>query len=189
VRHDEAQETSVERSLASPVAPRVDCPPFVGGNGDDVLVGNWDTDRLFGGDGADQLFLGSSSPGIGQVANGGDGVDTVSYGRSKKQISFPYEFISGLRLSLASGVATARGLSDVLVEIENARGSDNDDVIVGTKRDNVLRGHDGGDTIYGRGGNDLLLGETGEDSLDGGPGHDACGQGAGTGTESRCEST
>jgi Ca2+-binding RTX toxin-like protein len=161
---------------------------FVGGKGDDVLIGNWDTDRLFGGDGADELFLGSSSPGIGQIANGGAGIDTVSYGRSKRQISFPYEYISNLRLSLASGLATARALSDVVVKIENARGSDNDDIIVGTEGDNVLHGDDGGDTIHGRGGNDLLLGETGEDSLDGGPGRDRCGQGAGTGTETRCES-
>jgi RTX calcium-binding nonapeptide repeat (4 copies) len=168
---------------------------FVGGKGNDVLIGNWDADRLFGGDGDDQLFLASSFRGIAQIANGGDGVDTVSYGRSRKQTSAGYEVISHLRLSLASGVATASEyvvtasrLSDVLVGIENARGSNNDDVIVGSEGDNVLRGDYGGDTIYGRGGDDLVLGEQGNDSLDGGPGHDTCGQGAGTGTESRCES-
>ena len=159
---------------------------FVGRKGDDVLIGIGTPIASSGAMETTNSSLVAAPQVPGQIA---DGVDTVSYGRSKKQISSPFEFISHLRLSLASGVATARGLSDVLVEVENARGSDNDDIIVGTEGDNVLRGDDGGDTIYGRAGNDLVLGEQGKDSLNGGPGHDMCGQGAGTGTESRCEST
>jgi hypothetical protein len=160
---------------------------FRGGKGDDVLIGNWGTDRLWGGGGKDELFLGSSLPGTGQIANGGAGNDTVSYGLSKDQVSFPFEFISSLRLSLAAGAARAFGLSDVLLGIENARGSDNDDVIVGSEQDNVLRGDGGGDTIHGRGGSDLLRGEQGNDTLNGGPGHDTCAQGHGAGAHFRCE--
>ena len=101
---------------------------FVGRKGDDVLIGIGTPIASSGAMETTNSSLVAAPQVPGQIA---DGVDTVSYGRSKKQISSPFEFISHLRLSLASGVATARGLSDVLVEVENARGSDNDDIIVG----------------------------------------------------------
>ena len=49
------------------------------------------------------------------------------------------------------------------VEIENAIGSNNDDMIFGNELDNVITGGDGNDTIRGFGGNDILTGGTGGD--------------------------
>ena len=56
--------------------------------------------------------------------------------------------------------------------IENARGSDNNDVLIGNDVSNILSGNDGGDTLRGEGGGDSLFGGTGADYLFGGSGND-----------------
>ena len=65
--------------------------------------------------------------------------------------------------------------------IENAIGTDQDDVIDGNNADNeikgrdgddVIRGHKGGDELIGHAGGDVLRGQKGWDSLDGGIGFD-----------------
>ena len=68
-----------------------------------------------------------------------------------------------------------------LANIENATGSNHDDVIKGNSAANTLNGLDGNDTINGGGGNDTIdgganddkiIGGTGRDILTGGSGHD-----------------
>ena len=57
------------------------------------------------------------------------------------------------------------GDTDTLSNIENARGSAFDDVLVGNGGDNLLEGLDGDDIIASRGGNDYLVGGGGADSF------------------------
>ncbi len=160
---------------------------FVGGRGNDVLVGGWGTDILLGGVGDDDIYPGSSFPSTGQIADGGDGNDTVSYGPYTGDRYATFDPVYDLRVSLAAGTATGSSIADVITGFENASGGFEDDVIVGSSEGNVLRGHDGTDRVYGRAGNDLLFGESDDDSLDGGGGRDRCRQGPGVGATVRCE--
>ena len=57
------------------------------------------------------------------------------------------------------------GVTETLISIENAIGSDGNTVLLGDDGDNVLDGGDGDDTLNGRvfHGNDTLIGGNGED--------------------------
>jgi len=55
-------------------------------------------------------------------------------------------------------------------EIENATGSDHDDILIGNHLNNVLRGGQGNDYLWGGTGNDLLLGGPGNNTYEFGVG-------------------
>jgi Ca2+-binding RTX toxin-like protein len=67
-------------------------------------------------------------------------------------------------------------------EIENARGTQGDDMITGNALPNIIFGERGNDTIHGGDGNDMLLGGAGDDTLSGGAGSDTLIGGAGNDT-------
>jgi len=67
------------------------------------------------------------------------------------------------------------------VDIENATGNENADMLIGNELNNRLTGNDGDDVLVGSGGNDdliggygkdILSGDAGKDTLDGGGGND-----------------
>ena len=89
---------------------------LLGGPGRDILMGNGGEDHLLGGPGRDRL-------------SGGTGVDQAEY----------YTSESGVRIDLEAGIVTGDG-RDRLRSIENATGSDHDDVILGNAGDNYLSG-------------------------------------------------
>jgi uncharacterized protein (TIGR03032 family) len=68
---------------------------------------------------------------------------------------------------------------DVLIGIEDAIGSNADDVLVGSVAANTLQGLGGDDTLQGGGGDDVLRGDNGRDLLQGGSGDDFLSGGAG----------
>ena len=90
----------------------------------------------------------------------GDGTDTLSAVGST---------IADVVVDLRPGFLSSIGaLEDNIfigfrAEIENATGSDGDDLLIGNELDNVIVGGDGKDTIRGFGGNDILTGGTGGD--------------------------
>lgn len=108
----------------------------------------------------------------------------------------PEANLTGLRLDMAVitdgyfeatyAEQTANGLGailrkDKLKNVENIKGSENNDYLAGNGESNNLEGFDGHDFIAGRGGNDslkggkgndILLGGMGSDTLDGGEGND-----------------
>jgi Ca2+-binding RTX toxin-like protein len=127
-----------------------------GGNGDDILRGSVGNDTLIGGAGADNL-------------NGGSGIDEASYETAGSSIA----------LSLVSGGTLGDALGDTFFSIENVRGSNFDDTIIGDGLDNILNGLDGHDRIEGGGGNDTLRGSVGNDTLIGGAGADELNGGSG----------
>ncbi|WP_183100820.1 calcium-binding protein [Nocardioides pelophilus] len=129
-----------------------------GGLGADTLNGQTGNDLLRGGLGDDVL-----QPNLGDDrAFGGDGLDTLSYAEITS---------SGVNINLVTRRATLIG-TDVLADVENARGTRLADTIVGDDAVNVLDGLDGADTVSGGGSNDRLLGGVGNDVLSGGDGHD-----------------
>ena len=127
---------------------------FEGTAGSDNLVGTAFNDEISGGAGDDVLIGGG---GIDQLI-GGEGVDTVDYGYS----------VSRLVIDLEHQVTWDGTSTNFLQSIENASGSNFDDVILGSAIGNSLFGGGGSDTLNGLEGDDYLDGGDGDDVLDGG---------------------
>lgn len=133
---------------------------------DDVLIGDANANHLYGGSGADKLYGGDGNDTIYtgggyDYVDGGAGSDTVSYSSSWGAVTVD------LATGKGSGAEAAR---DVYVSIENAVGSDFDDVLTGDAGGNRLTGGLGNDTLNGGAGNDTLIGGLGADKLIGGAG-------------------
>jgi len=100
--------------------------------------------------------------------NGGPDADTVRY--SDPAGAPPdngYTAANGVIVDLALGTATGMG-NDVLTDVQDAVGSDNDDTLTGNALDNVLSGGLGDDAIDGAAGDDTLNGNGGDDTFAGG---------------------
>jgi Ca2+-binding RTX toxin-like protein len=93
------------------------------------------------------------------------GIDTINYqARTENQLGV-FNDIIDLRqgqFSSINGVDRSLRISYGTI-IENARGGDGDDSIIGNETANRLFGNGGNDTITGRGGNDALIGGNGDD--------------------------
>jgi Ca2+-binding RTX toxin-like protein len=119
-----------------------------GGDGRDVLSGGDERDRLFGDAGRDRL---AGGPGSDILWGGrqGRGTDVLDGGR-------------GLDIAMWQGRAVRvnlrarRAAGDLLRSIEGARGTQEDDRLIGTAGDNVLYGHKGADVLVGGAGDDVL---------------------------------
>jgi Ca2+-binding RTX toxin-like protein len=121
-----------------------------GGSHDDDLWGNTGDNRLRGGGGNDFLYGGAGADQL----DGGIGFDSVSYQAAAV----------GVTINLALGIgASGEAQGDTYIDIEDAIGSDFDDVFVG------IAGT--ANTLIGRAGNDIFYGE-GLDSFDAGAGID-----------------
>ena len=110
-----------------------------GAGGNDIILANGGNDTLIGAAGNDTI-------------NGGPGVDTASYPGT-----------TSVRANLTTEFATGVG-SDVLLAIENLRGSGARDLFTGNGGRNVLSGLGGNDVLDARdgvGGNDRVDGGTG----------------------------
>ena len=129
---------------------------ILGGPGADTLVGGEDNDRLDGG--ADDDIL---SPGFGtNQVNGGEGVDTVIY-------SGEVLMEKGIHLNLKTKTCIHEGnAEDTLNSIENAYGTEYDDVLQGDDEDNVLVGQEGDNYLVPGSGYDILDGGNGNDTYD-----------------------
>ena len=128
---------------------------LMGQAGDDVLDGGNGNDILEGGMGADEL-------------DGGDGMDTAAYTMSEEGVTINLGNVGTARPVATGGDA----MGDTLMDIENVRGSMDDDMLTGDGEDNKLYGNQGDDELMGGGGDDMLRGGMGDDELDGGAGDD-----------------
>ncbi|WP_420478743.1 Calx-beta domain-containing protein [Brevundimonas sp. FT23028] len=133
----------------------------VGNASDNAITGGAGADILDGGDGDDVLTGGAGH----DILLGGAGTDTVSYANAAAGVSVRL----GIQLTLDDG----SGVTDSLSSIENATGSNFDDLLFGSSGDNVLNGGLGSDILLGLGGNDVLIGGDGAaNTLQGGAGDD-----------------
>ncbi|WP_183098364.1 calcium-binding protein [Nocardioides pelophilus] len=126
--------------------------------GDDVLQGLAGNDVLRGGDGDDVLYPGPGS----NEAWGEVGSDTVRYD----------DLDSGSVEVRLSARSVTGAVTDLVVSIENAVGTERDDRLVGTAGDNRFEGLGGRDFLVGRDGADDLLGGSGPDAIRPGRGDD-----------------
>lgn len=133
-----------------------------GGDGADILTGMAGDDILEGGDGPDTFRGGHGND---RFVGGGTGGDTADYSLAAAAVR--------VELLKPQVLDDGDGGVDTLISIENATGSNYDDVLVGTEGDNVLSGGLGRDSLIGYGGNDTLIGGAGvANVLQGGQGDD-----------------
>ena len=130
------------------------------GDGDDIANTGYGRQTIFGGSGNDIIHAGAGQDilrgGLGaDMLDGGEGRDTADYRASA--IGVTVDLLSGIA---AGGDATG----DVLISIEDLRGSACEDVLGGDDNSNTLTGLDGNDVLTGYGGNDTLNGGSGTDT-------------------------
>ncbi len=139
-----------------------------GGPGNDGLVADPGGDQLNGGDGND-LLVSSAALCQGHRFDGGGGLDTVSYARSKPS--------GTLVMALGGTGGTKRGCAtpdSILGTNESLEGSEGNDKMIGDSGNNTLFGHGGRDIFLGKGGSDSIEAIDGQADkrIDCGPGHD-----------------
>ncbi|MGH2530346.1 MAG: calcium-binding protein [Actinomycetota bacterium] len=158
---------------------------ILGLGGDDVIRGLGAKDRICGGPGDDRLMGGRGN----DLLSGGTGDDSLDGGGQVFDLVSYIDAPGPVRVDLAAGTALGEGM-DALAGVDDAQGSNFNDVLVGDAGwndieglggDDVIVGGDGGDfleggpgndRIQGDDGNDYLYGHEGHDRLDGGPGRD-----------------
>jgi len=98
-------------------------------------------------------------------------------------IVLTYQLTNGINASLVTGKVYKYlgdlNQFDTLNNIENLRGTNLNDTLIGSAQDNELVGELGNDSISGGDGSDYLLGDDGADTLDGGSGDDLLSGGSG----------
>ncbi len=125
---------------------------------------------LLTGTPADEVICGL---GGNDVIDGGGGNDVIVGGAGTDEAD--YSLAPGeIEADLGAGTVSGPGADgdDLVVEVENVRGSDFDDVITGDGADNFIQANAGKDTLKGLDGDDELKGGIGGDTLKGGSGDD-----------------
>lgn len=123
---------------------------LLGGAGNDVLGGGAGNDTLNGGTGDDILSGGAGA----DIIAGGSGSDWAYYSGSAE----------GVTVNLSDGTATGgEAEGDVLSGIENLRGSELADTLIGDNGNNILSGGGGDDILFSGLGEDTLIGGEGSD--------------------------
>lgn len=153
---------------------------LVGREGSDLLEGREGNDQLYGGDSNDTLNGGDDDDrmhgGLGNdTMNGGDGSDTADYSNATPDGldgAIQAEGFGGVTVNLGAGTATGSFGTDTLIDVENAVGTANDDILQGDSLGNVLNGGDGDDNIEGQAGDDILIAGAGTNILTGGDDND-----------------
>jgi Ca2+-binding RTX toxin-like protein len=138
------------------------------GDGDDLITPGLGNDSIFAGGGGDWILAGVTAANESNHFDGGAGTDSISYYAIGP---------SAVVIDLENGVATVgidQPVHDVLVSIENAGGTWQNDDITGSDGANVLFGDNGDDVLRGLGGDDTLItdGIGGSDQAYGGQGDD-----------------
>ena len=148
-----------------------------GGAGDDTLTAGSGRDQIYGNDGNDRFYIEQGwNGGIGEAFFGGAGTDTFD--------ASTVIFVGfSATINLQDGIFTDTnfpGYEIWLSSVENAIGTDEDDLITGSGENNVLTLGAGNDNAWGLGGNDTIFGDAGNDIIRGGAGADVLNGGAGT---------
>jgi Ca2+-binding RTX toxin-like protein len=136
-------------------------------------------------DGINQYSVMTDGNALYLIVKDGDTITPTNLSVSEAVASdwadYSYDAISNgitVDMTLAGAVGTEQvsndghGGKDILVDIENIKGSKFKDIIKGDDSKNTILGGVENDTIYGNGGDDILDGESDNDTLFGGDGAD-----------------
>jgi Ca2+-binding RTX toxin-like protein len=116
------------------------------GGGTDTII---NIDRIQGSDFDDTLVGGNPLLDNFEEFQGNGGNDYIDGGSGRDETSYQSD-PAGVTVNLALGTASdGSGGTDTLVSIENARGSEFDDLLVGSSGNNRLTGDAGSDTLDG----------------------------------------
>lgn len=151
---------------------------LIGSSAADVLNGDVGNDTLRGKDGNDTLSGGvgddtfdEEAAATGEdVCNGGAGTDTVDYSARTSAIKVTMDGSAA-----DDGDVTGNEKDNIKNDVENIKGSDQNDDITGNDSNNVITGGDGDDTLKGGIGDDTFkegTADTGSDTINGGTGVD-----------------
>lgn len=132
---------------------------IVGTVGEDTLLGTANDDKIDGLSGNDQLFGNEGNDHLigGQGADyldGGDGEDVVDYSTSSSKVIISLSTYGFRPYGVGFG-GDASG--DQLVNIENIKGSNYNDVLVGDNKANKIEGGLGDDYLIGGNGEDTFI--------------------------------
>ncbi|MGV3634752.1 MAG: beta strand repeat-containing protein, partial [Pseudorhodoplanes sp.] len=159
---------------------------LTGGNGNDILRGDFQQNVIDGGAGDDLIEGRDGADTLVGGSNGAAG-DTVTYQNSAAGVTVDLSIQNGATAQTSAGDADG----DVLSGFEHLTGSNLDDTLTGDGNANKIAGGDGDDTIDGGDGadtldggigNDAILGGGGADKITGGVGDDVLNGGAGIDT-------
>lgn len=151
--------------------PRSLIEAAIGGDGDDVLIGNQAVNALQGGAGDDELAGGAGDDTI----DGGTGTDTATFRFDNIGATQGVDF-NGMNTGMPGTIQQddGQGGTDTLIGIEQISviGTTFTDKLQGGAGADQLNGHDGDDFLFGGDGDDHLYGGMGADSINGGRGSD-----------------
>jgi Ca2+-binding RTX toxin-like protein len=132
-----------------------------GKGGDDNLTGGAGNDRLDGGAADDSLTGGTGA----DTHIGGTGTDLANYWDHQARVT--------VDLDGRVGDDGQRGEKDTVgADVEQIRGGDSGDLLIGNGNPNFINGKSGPDVIRGGGGDDVLWGTDGDDAVFGEAGND-----------------
>jgi len=123
----------------------------IGGNKNDKIQGNFKINKIDGGSGSDTIdysFVNTENYGVTINLSDND--------YKLKDTGDTYKATSGYKEEVV----------DTLESIENAIGTNDNDLIIGNKSSNEIEASDGNDTIIGSDGNDIVDGGSGNDTID-----------------------
>lgn len=132
----------------------------IGGEADDLIVGDSNVNRLEGRGGSDKINAGQGDDTVlggdgDNVLDGGSGIDTLSY----------EDFTTSVNVNLSTGSSTHTG-TDTFANFENVTGGAAADIILDDSSNNVIRSAGGDDVLQ----YDVAANQSAEDSFDGGDG-------------------
>jgi Ca2+-binding RTX toxin-like protein len=151
---------------------------ITGGNGNDHLNGAAGNDQLDGGAGDDHLYGGAGNDhlrgdGGNDIIDGQGDSDTIRGGEGTDIATYATRsapVVASLDGSYNDGEAGEH--DNVTTDVEGLRGGSAADVLTGNDAANQLEGNGGADTLNGLGGDDFVSGGAGDDRLSGGDGND-----------------
>ena len=145
---------------------------FEGGSWNDVFrmtADDYVTDNINGGSGTDTVDYSASAVGVKITLTNAPVKGGLSTGGTVEAdfTTATYNYLTHTSISFTHHQVVAN-----LTSIENATGSDFNDILTGNSANNVLKGGAGADVIDGRGGNDTIYSGLGADMFWGGGGQD-----------------
>ncbi len=173
-----AGSTGNDSIVADPAGSKIDGwwgdDSLEGGAGNDTLNGGANADVIRGHGGDDEIIVGSAYRGK-DIADGGDGFDTLFFDPQARNLVVKNGSADGVVFEDYGDSFFQDGIEifveredDVDVTFQNFERvvlSENNDVMWGENADEEIAGLNGNDTLQGRGGADTIIGGDGDDLI------------------------